>query len=150
MAAYRSGQRRLVGRDCQRPGIGRHLRHPEAGEPQDDVDQVAAAVVDLPAAGELLVEPLQPAQAPEVLFGQPGQFRRITGRDVLEEMLKRNDEEKFELGRAFTMKALAFFPHAEKKSASVLAMKTMIQRQKAAGADTAALEQMLKDLEAQK
>lgn len=53
-------------------------------------------------------------------------------------------------GTKFTMKALAFFPHAEKKSASILAMKTMIQRQKAAGADTAALEQMLKDMEAQK
>lgn len=53
-------------------------------------------------------------------------------------------------GTKYTMKALAFFPHAEKKSASLLAMKTMIQRQKAAGADTAALEAMLKDMEAQK
>lgn len=53
-------------------------------------------------------------------------------------------------GTKFTMKALAFFPHSEKKSASVLAMKTMIQRQKAAGADTAALEEMLKGVEAQK
>jgi hypothetical protein len=48
------------------------------------------------------------------------------------------------------MKALAFFPHSEKRSASILAMKTMIQRQKAAGADTAALEEMLKGMEAQK
>jgi hypothetical protein len=53
-------------------------------------------------------------------------------------------------GTKFTMKALAFFPHTEKRSASILAMKTMISRQKAAGADTAALEEMLKGMEAQK
>lgn len=53
-------------------------------------------------------------------------------------------------GMKYTMKALAFFPNSEKKSASILAMKTMIARQKSAGADTAALEQMLKDMEAQK
>ena len=53
-------------------------------------------------------------------------------------------------GMKTTMKALAFFPNAERKAAGVVALKMLIDKQKAAGANTGALETMLKDMEAAK
>lgn len=52
-------------------------------------------------------------------------------------------------GMKYTMKALAFFPNAERKAAGLVAVRTIIAKQKAAKLDTAALEEMLKGLEAQ-
>jgi hypothetical protein len=48
------------------------------------------------------------------------------------------------------MKVLAYFPNSERDAASTLALQTIIQRQKEAGRDTAALEQMLKALSGSK
>jgi hypothetical protein len=53
-------------------------------------------------------------------------------------------------GMKSTMKALAYFPNSERKNASIVALKTMIDRQKAAKMNTAALEQMLVGLEGAK
>jgi hypothetical protein len=52
-------------------------------------------------------------------------------------------------GTKSLMKVLAYFPNAERKAASVVALRSVIEKQKAAGQNTAALEAMLKSLEAQ-
>lgn len=52
-------------------------------------------------------------------------------------------------GMKQVMKALAFFSNAERKAAGLAAMRSLIDTKKAAGENTAALEQMLKDVEAQ-
>ena len=52
-------------------------------------------------------------------------------------------------GMKYTMKALAFFPNAERKAAGIVALRTIIQRQAAAKVDTAALQEMLAGLQAQ-
>jgi hypothetical protein len=51
-------------------------------------------------------------------------------------------------GMKSVMKVLAYFPHSERHIASVVALKTMIQKQKEAKKDTAALEHMLAQMEA--
>jgi hypothetical protein len=53
-------------------------------------------------------------------------------------------------GTRTVMKSLAYFPNSERKAAGVVALKTMIDKQKAAKMNTAALEQMLAQMEAQK
>ncbi|MCC7071300.1 MAG: hypothetical protein IT383_08255 [Deltaproteobacteria bacterium] len=52
-------------------------------------------------------------------------------------------------GMKNVMKALAFFSNAERKAAGLAAMRALIDTKKAAGENTSALEQMLKDIEAQ-
>jgi len=42
---------------------------------------------------------------------------------------------------------LAFFPNSERKTAGIVALKTVIDKQKTAGQNTAALEAMLRDME---
>jgi hypothetical protein len=53
-------------------------------------------------------------------------------------------------GMKATMKALAYFPNSERKSAGIVAIKSMIERQKAAKMNTAALEQLLMTMEGAK
>ena len=60
------------------------------------------------------------------------------------------DEQASPSGMRQVMKVLAYFPNSERDAASKLALQTIIQRQKAAGADTTNLEQMLKGLETAK
>lgn len=50
-------------------------------------------------------------------------------------------------GMKSTMKVLAYFPNSERKAAGIVALKTIIDKQKAAGQSAAALEAMLADLE---
>ncbi|OGQ10400.1 MAG: hypothetical protein A2138_06220 [Deltaproteobacteria bacterium RBG_16_71_12] len=52
-------------------------------------------------------------------------------------------------GMKHVMKALAFFSNGERKAASLAAMRALIDTKKAAGDNTAPLEKMLKDIEAQ-
>jgi hypothetical protein len=57
------------------------------------------------------------------------------------------DESATPSGMKSTMKVLAYFPNAERKTAGAVALKTIIEKQKAAGQSAAALEAMLADLE---
>lgn len=57
------------------------------------------------------------------------------------------EEQASPSGMRQVMKVLAFFPNSERDAASKLALQTIIQKQKDAGRDTAALEEMLKTLE---
>lgn len=57
------------------------------------------------------------------------------------------EEQASPSGMRQVMKVLAYFPNSERDTASKLALQTIIQRQKEAGRDTAALEEMLKKLE---
>lgn len=52
-------------------------------------------------------------------------------------------------GMKQVMKTLAFFSNAERKAAGLAALRALIDTKKAAGENTAPLEQMLKDVEAQ-
>jgi hypothetical protein len=58
-------------------------------------------------------------------------------------------EEATPSGVKNTMKVLAFFPNAEKKAAALAALRSMVEVRKAQGGATAALEAMLRDVEAQ-
>jgi len=60
------------------------------------------------------------------------------------------EEQASPSGMRQVMKVLAYFPNSERDAASTLALQTIIQRQKEAGRDTAALEQMLKALSGSK
>jgi hypothetical protein len=60
------------------------------------------------------------------------------------------EEQASPSGMRQVMKVLAYFPHSERDAASKLALQTIIQRQKEAGRDTAALDAMLKTLESAK
>jgi len=60
------------------------------------------------------------------------------------------EEQASPSGMRQVMKVLAYFPNTERDAASKLALQTIIQRQKEAGRDTAALDEMLKKLEGAK
>jgi hypothetical protein len=60
------------------------------------------------------------------------------------------EEQASPSGMRQVMKVLAYFPNSERDAASRLALQTIIQRQKEAGRDTAALDEMLKKLEGAK
>jgi hypothetical protein len=57
------------------------------------------------------------------------------------------DESASPSGMKSTMKVLAYFPNSERKAASIVALKTIIEKQKAAGQSAAALEAMLAEQE---
>jgi hypothetical protein len=60
------------------------------------------------------------------------------------------EEQASPSGMRQVMKVLAYFPNSERDAASKLALQTIIQRQKEAGRDATALEEMLKKLEGAK